>query len=481
MRRIPPALGALMAVSLLLSVTWAAVLPAFQAPDEQVHFGYVQSLVERHEMPGDASRPSYSTQMLEAMAAVNSDQVAAQIHVKPEWSDRREREWEITQGRSPADDGGGPSPAAEYPPLAYAWMGVGYAAAAGGTLFDELLGARLMSALWLPITVLGTWLLAGELLGRRRMLQTGAAAIPALLPMPIFISSAVGPDGMLYAIWTLVLWLGVRCVKRGVPLREGAALFAIVGLACTIKATSYALLVPAAFVAIVGLAARWPWRIVPLLRFGAIVALPLVITIGAWALLAPPGTRSATAQLTQSSASAVTGSATNVRELLSYLWQYYLPAIPGQIYRSPREGFALFDLWVTQGWGAFGWLEVKFATWVYHVLAILTGATFLAALVAALREWRRIDVRAAAFLLLAFGALLGGLHWTDFHQLEAGAGGFMQGRYLFPIIGIFGLVLGSALSLVPARQRGAATSIAVAGLLGFHVAAFGLVLERFYA
>ena len=477
----PPALGVLMAVSLLLSVTWAAVLPAFQAPDEQVHFAYVQSLVERHALPGDTSRPSYSTQMLEGMAAVNSDQVAAQLYVKPEWSDVRERDWEATQGRAPADDGGGPSPAAEYPPLAYAWMGVGYAAASGGTLFDELFGARLMSALWLPITVLGTWLLAGEVLGRRRLLQIGAAAIPALLPMPIFISSAIGPDGMLYAIWTLVLWLAVRCVKRGVPLREGAVLFALVGVACTIKATSYALLVPAAFVAIVGLAARRPWRIAPVLRLGAAVVLPLIITIGTWAFLSPQGTRVATAQLTQSSATAVTGSAVNVRELLSYLWQYYLPAIPSQIYRSPREGFPLFDLWITQGWAAFGWLEVKFATWVYSVLAAITGATFVAALVAAVRAWRRVDLRVLAVLVLGFCALLGGLHWTDYHQLEAGAPGFMQGRYLFPIVGIFGLVLGSALSLVPARNRAIATSVAVAGLLAFHVAALGLVLERFYA
>ena len=56
--RVPPALGALMAVSLLLSVTWALVTPAFQAPDEQYHFAYVQSLAERQALPGDATRPS---------------------------------------------------------------------------------------------------------------------------------------------------------------------------------------------------------------------------------------------------------------------------------------------------------------------------------------------------------------------------------------------------------------------------------------
>ena len=54
----PPApLGALLAVSALLAVTWACVLPAFQAPDEQSHFTYVQSLAERHALPGRRRPP----------------------------------------------------------------------------------------------------------------------------------------------------------------------------------------------------------------------------------------------------------------------------------------------------------------------------------------------------------------------------------------------------------------------------------------
>ena len=71
-----------MAVSLLLSVTWALVTPAFQAPDEQYHFAYVQSLVERQARPGDAAQPNFSTQMARGIAGVNSDQVASQLDVR---------------------------------------------------------------------------------------------------------------------------------------------------------------------------------------------------------------------------------------------------------------------------------------------------------------------------------------------------------------------------------------------------------------
>ena len=86
-----------------------------------------------------------------------------------------------------------------------------------------------------------------------------------------------------------------------------------------------------------------------------------------------------------------------------------------------------------------------------------------------------------AFLVLVVAALVAGLHWTDYKELERGAGGFMQTRYLFPIIGLFGLALAGALSLVPLRRRPIAVAATVASLLVFHVLSLGLVVERFYA
>ena len=479
LRRIPSALGALLAVSTLLVLLWACLTPAFQAPDEQRHFSYVESIGARFALPGEKGRPPTSTQLSEGMEAVNADIVAGQRAVKPEWSDGFERRWLATQQRAARDDGGGPSPSSGYPPTAYAWQALGYAAGSGGTLFDELLGARLMSALWLPITVLGTWLLAGEVLGRRRLLQTAATAPAALAPMVAFITASVSPDGMLYAIWALALWLGVRCVKRGVPARDAVAFFALVGLACTIKTVSYALLPVAVFVAVLGVAARRPWRVSRLLRYAAVVAVPLALTLGVWVLAARIGERAAAPSLAQAT---VSSPGTNWRELLSYVWQYYLPRTPMQSdYRIPPGGYPLLQVWITQGWGAFGWLEIKFSPWVYRVAGLLTAGIGLGAAVALVRARRVVDARVAGFVGLAFLSLLAGLHWTDYHELERGSIGFMQARYMFPVIGILGLAVAGAVSLVPAAWRAAATGAVVAGLLVFHVFALGLVIERFYA
>jgi 4-amino-4-deoxy-L-arabinose transferase-like glycosyltransferase len=325
--------------------------------------------------------------------------------------------------------------------------------------------------------VLGTWLLAGEVLGRRRLLQSAAAAVPALAPMVVFVTSSVSPDGMLYAAWTIALWLGVRCIRRGLPLWDAIAFFAVVGIACTIKPTSYALIPAALLVALFGLLSRR--HVQP--RRAAIVAVAavgaLALVLGAWVLVAALLDRPADAVLTQ-----VAGNGdTNWRELASYVWQYYLPRTPVQQDVKTVVGYPLLQVWITQGWATFGWLEIKFDPWVYRVLGPLTMAVFGAALLALVKGWRRVDRRVLVFLATAFAVLLLGLHWTEYHEFKTDGTAFMQGRYLFPVIGIFGLALAGALSLVPERLRGAATGATVAGLFVFHLFALGLVIERFYA
>ena len=136
-----------------------ACCPAFQAPDEQSHFTYVQSLAERHALPG-RRRPPVLLDPDDAghrRGELRPGRRAARGQAGVERPGRAR--WRADEAPAPRDDGGGPGPATDYPPTAYAWQAIGYAAAAGGTLFDELLGARLMSALWVPLTVLarGCW------------------------------------------------------------------------------------------------------------------------------------------------------------------------------------------------------------------------------------------------------------------------------------------------------------------------------------
>ena len=175
--------------------------------------------------------------------------------------------------------------------------------------------------------------------------------------------------------------------------------------------------------------------------------MPLLLALGIWALAADLADQSFAAQIVESTSPVAAGS--SVREFLSYMWQFYLPRTPVQYeYRvhgrwSPAHQH-LGDR--TAGPPSAGSRSGSGSG--------CTGCSAPSALLSGSRRWWRSSARdgastsrVAAFLALAALALLAGLHWTDYRQLEAGARGFMQTRYLFPLIGVFGLALAGALSL----------------------------------
>jgi hypothetical protein len=212
-------------------------------------------------------------------------------------------------------------------------------------------------------------------------------------------------------------------------------------------------------------------------RAGA-AALPVLVILGGWILLASILDRPSSAQLSGALASS---NETDLRELLSYTWQYYLPRLPGQQpFAFSFDGHPAFHTWGRQIWAAFGWLEVKLPQNAYRILGLLTAAVGAGAVVALWRARRRVDWAAVAFLALAVVALLAGLHWTDYHIAKAG-GEFIQGRYIFPVVGVGGVALAAAVSVLPARARDPVAGAVVGALFVFHVLALGLVVERFYA
>jgi hypothetical protein len=297
--------------------------------------------------------------------------------------------------------------------------------------------------------------------------------------MVSFISASSGVDGMLYGLWALALWLGVRILRRGLTPAAGVALGVVVGAACVTKATSYALL-PGLVIAVgVGVwrsrgAGTWAAR---LPRAAAALA-PAAVILGAWILLARALDRPPASQLT----GATTGTgATNFRELFSYVWQYYLPRLPGQQHFAFNQpGYSLFQVWIKQCWAAFGWLEVRFSDGVYRVLAILTAGAAAGALAALWRARRRLDWAVVAFLGVTALVLLAGLHWTDYRFIKGGHA-FIQGRYIFPVLPILATGLAAAVGLAGTRVRRPLAGGVLAFLFAFHVACIGLVVERFYA
>jgi 4-amino-4-deoxy-L-arabinose transferase-like glycosyltransferase len=301
--------------------------------------------------------------------------------------------------------------------------------------------------------------------------------VAGLVPMTSFISASVSPDGMMYALWTFFLWLGGRALRRGIDVPTALALAGVVGIALTVKGTSYALVPALAFVLLVGL---WRRRREPGRRAIAVVGsalAALACTAGFWALIARSLDRSASGQLV----GAEGGAVFNLKQFLGYVWQFYLPKLPFQEPWPTSVGLPLYEIFLKGAWGMFGWLEVPMAEAVYVLLAVLTGATFLAAGVALWRTRRTFDLPVAIFFLLVVTALLAGLHWTEYHYILNGNVGFMQGRYILPLIGLWGAVLAEALTLLRPDRRPTAVALVVGLLVALQLYGLGLVVERYYA
>lgn len=480
-RRPPAPLTLLLAATLLIGVCWALVVPPFQAPDEPAHVAYVQSIAERGALPGAVDRPSGSTEQQLAGQAANSDQTAAVRATKPTWGEAAYERWRRRSAALPESargDGGGPNFASANPPLYYLWSVIPYEVASGGDLFARVTAMRIASVAFLLVTVAATWLLAGTVFGPRRDLQLAAAAVPALLPMLGFISASVSPDSLLYALWTVALWLGARILRgRGRPA-ELIALVVVTGMAVATKATSYALVAPAGFVLGVSL-----WRLRDRRRLVAGLAAAgvaaVALTVGAWFVAAGSSDRPAAAQLTDTLDIPDGASLSGIG---SYMWQFYLPRLPfQQAYAGNEWPPPVWDLWVKYSWGAFGWLEVQWPEPVYWVLGLVAAAIALLA-VRVLIRWRdRVDGPLLAFFAIATLALMAGLHWNEYKLAQEQGVLINQGRYLFPLIGLAGLATATVLAPLRAQARGVALGLLVGGLAVLDLFALALVTTRFYA
>ena len=313
---------------------------------------------------------------------------------------------------------------------------------------------RIASLLWLLVTVTAVWLLAGEVFGRDRLLQLAAASVAGLAPMMTFLSASVTPDAMMYALWSLVLWLGVRILRRGLTWPLALALFGLAGAAGCVKATSYALIPAALFVLAVGLWRLRPWRAGPALAAAAAGAAGLALTLGVWKFVANArGARDVGAvqrrHIDRGRAQRPHAALVRVAVLPA------AAAVPGRLrVPGPERAARSTAIWLQGAWGvvrlARGQLPadpLRRADRRHRDSSSSPPASTL------WRTRRTTDWAVAAFFAGVTVTLLAGLHWTEFQLISRGGGPLNQGRYLLPLVGVAGLCVArrSALLRAPAR------------------------------
>ena len=292
--------------------------------------------------------------------------------------------------------------------------------------------------------VAGTWLLVGELTGRNRLLQLSAAAVVGLWPMATFIASSVNPDAAVNALWALALWLGVRLLRRGWSWPDGLGLTLVDGglrldQACRAwrccrrwRSSSGSRCIRAA--------RRDPRpRWVLPSAIAASVLLAAATAIGADRVVSP-----------------ISEGGLAVGDFLNYMWQFYLPWVG---FLSPLEGIpqlGVWDIWVKTGWGAFGWLEVRFPDSGLRACSRSCRSRGCSSgpgrsSGAGSGSARRSGPSSPS----PPGSLLLGLHLAEWQAYDERGDLLLQGRYLFPLLPLAAVWLAAIVALVPAAEPAA--------------------------
>jgi uncharacterized BrkB/YihY/UPF0761 family membrane protein len=114
------------------------------------------------------------------------------------------------------------------------------------------------------------------------------------------------------------------------------------------------------------------------------------------------------------------------------------------------------------------------------VLAAVTAAVAVLGVAIIVRFRDRIALSLLAFFGLALLSLLAVVHEVEYQTLRANQGPFTQGRYVLPLVALFGLGVALIISRLPARARGPASAVLIVGLLALQVLALGTVARTYY-
>jgi len=480
--RIPSAAAVCALAALLNALAWSIVVPAFQVPDEPVHYAYTEYLVQHGKPPKAGPRDRLSSSEQHALAALRFRRLLFGVGNGAIWTAPEQTRMRalLDAGGRRADGNGGAYATGSEPPLFYALQAVPYALASGGTVLDRLTLMRLCSALLAGATVLFVFLFLREALPAVPEAWTVGALGVAFAPMFAFMSGGVNSDALLYAASAALFYLLARAFRRGLDARLAVAVGAALGAALMTKYNALGLL-PGTAIALllIGVHQQHAWRMralaLPALALGvatAPVALEMALNATVW-----------DRPVVGATASGFDATAVHpaIGEMLSYVWQFYLGPLPGMTRHF--VGVPLRYLWIHGFVGSFGWAETTFRPAVNDAALVPLAAIALLAVRTLIASGRRLRARRGE--LLAYAVLVLGLmcfvavaSYISYLRYQAS---IAQVRYLFPLLPLYGAGLALA-ARGAGRQLAPIVGTAIVVLaIAHNVFSQLLVIARYYA
>jgi 4-amino-4-deoxy-L-arabinose transferase-like glycosyltransferase len=479
LRRLPIAAWVCALVAVLNAAGWSIVSPPFQTTDEPAHFAYVQYLAETGHLPS-SGKNEYAPAEEVALRDLRWPQVRGQPGNRTIQTDaqqrRLQRDLDAPNSRTGVGDAG---LAVNEPPLYYALESVPYGLASGGTILDQLALMRLLSALMAGFTALFAFCFIRETLPGAPWAWTVGGLGVALAPVLGEMSGAVNPDALLYSVSAALFLSLARAFRRGLTPKRAAVIGAVLAIGLLTKLNFLGLL-PGAFVGLLLLTRRAAatsreTALRSLAIATSIASVPGFLYIARNLALGHPPLGIVTSALHLS------GRHGSIWGELSYLWQYYLPRIPGM--HADFHGISTTrELWIDGLIGKYGWLDTVFPNWAYTVALVPLGAIVALALRALTVQRRELRARLTellvyALLVVGLMVLVGGNDYLGSPKLS---GGYIEPRYFVPAIALWGGLL--ALSARGAGRRyGPAVGVAIVMLAMAHdLFSQLLVVSRYY-
>ena len=478
----PPALGLLLAVGALQSLAWSIAVPPFQGPDESTHFAYVQYLAENGRMPS-TTRGGASTEESEALRWLNLRPLIGNLGARPAWTAadlQSFREIERHEAKGSRGNGVGENPLGKNPPLYYAAMAIPYRVFLWLPLLKRLFVMRLFNALCFLATIALTWMIAGEVFGPVRWKQTLATGVVALQAQLSFTSAVINADNLLIAVTTAFLLAALRLVKYGPSTRRVLSASAIAAAAVLTHGRG---LVTLPVLAVALLVSWIVFR--PSARDALARAAMAAGTVGAaflvYLLL---GRVSGGRALYGGQVGELQRTSFNLRQLLSSIYQFYFRRLPGlQPRLGPEYGYR--QVFIETFYGTFGSLEVRFKPRAYDLLQVLSAVGLVAFYTALAVRWRHVMSRwpmvAVMSTLLVTNVVF--LHYASYRALlgNGGSDPLIVGRYLLPMVSLFGLAIAFTAGSLPRRLGPLAGAVILAVGILFALTGLGITMARFYA
>lgn len=483
--RPPVALMLILGVAILQSLAWNLALPAFQGADEDAHFAYIQHLAETGELPtSTGGQAPTSTQEKDALDVLNLFSLRGVAAARPAWTPADLAFWRhIERSLPPAAkaNGSGPNAVGQNPPLYYAVMSVPYLIFSTLPLLKLVFVLRLFNALFYLLTIVLTWTIAGDLFGGVRWKQLLAAGVVALEPQFAFMSAVINADNLLIALVTAFLLAALRTVMRG-PTPSRVLSMSVLSAAASLTQGRGLVTVP---VLIVALGIAWARHRPGLLRGGAQL-LESGITLGLAALLYLRfGTAGGSGVAYGGQVSELNGSkGFSVTQFLAVTWNFYFAKL-GLLHSRFGPAYGYRQVFIETFYGSFGWLEAKFKPRVYDALQVASalGILALCATCVVRRRVLRQSWPAVALMLTLLVVSLGFLHYVSYKSLLSthGVEPLIVGRYLLPIISLFGLAIAFTIGSLPRRIGAPAAGVILGAGVVLQLAGIAITATRFYA